>query len=216
MKQTILSLLFLLSALCTIAQQADTTAKQRRLVFLGTSSGGLIVDARDPQTDERYHFRHLNFQPRVGVFISQQLLLAAQGMMAYTWDSDNPVTANYGWGVIGRYYPKWAETFIKKTVSISTVYPFLELGYHRASYYQADTTITNTIGTLAPLLEQYLLPSPTIDEFQFAGGINWRLYKFIHLEVSAVYVYRPDELYPPPSRFQARVGFDFIFERKAG
>jgi hypothetical protein len=175
-----------------------------------------------PITPEIYRFNHLNFQPRVGLFVTDELVVAAQGMFASTWATDQVLHSFYGWGVLSRYYPQWIRQTIHQWFGkdwkglFFCVQPFFEGGYHRASYYQSSPSnqYTGTGGVNTLVTRYFTTGNPSIDEFQVAAGLDLRLYRSIYLELSLVYVYRPDPRFPAPAALQKRIGIDVLLNPK--
>lgn len=217
-KQILFTLALLLFTIIAALGQSE---KHQRILFTGTSSGGFILRANPPLTTHAYRFNYLNFQPRIGFFVTDELLIAGQAMVAYSWATDQALHSHYGWGVLSRYYPRWASQFIqdwagKELENIFYLHPFIEGGYHRASYYQAPqgTTSGASGGSSVVAVNYHTTDTPSIDEFQLATGINWRVYRAIHLEISLVYAYRPDPRYPVPAVLQPRIGIDLLINRR--
>ena len=171
-------------------------------MMAGFSAGSSGFTARDPVTREESWAFTLTIQPRIGVFIADRFLIAAQGEILLTRSSFPIPWLNdeyYGLGGLGRYYffvlPNLSP-FSKPQVQ-ERVRGFCEVGgYWKNGDTQGDSLVA--------------LPGLPIFEVQVGAGINVRLVKGLCLEMSMFYVNRPDPRYALPFPVIPRLGLEYI------
>lgn len=157
------------------------------------------------------YFSQVTFQPRVGVFLSPRLMVAAQADWGVAWGGlEVPFQKgmHYGWGYLVRVYagfqppaflpqPGWfASLDLPRNLRF-----FLEVGHHLGSGYQRNDSVL-------------FLSRPRIHEVQIGLGINYRLFRQLHLELTPMWAGRPDPDFSLPAPFGVRLGLDYFLEPK--
>ncbi|GAB4405588.1 MAG: hypothetical protein OHK0039_06720 [Bacteroidia bacterium] len=157
------------------------------------------------------YFSHVTFQPRVGVFLSPRLMVAAQADWGVVWGGlEVPVQKGtyYGLGYLVRVYAGFRHpAFLPQPGWFSALdLPrnlrfFLEVGHHLGSGYQRNDSIL-------------FLSRPRIHEVQVGLGINYRIFRQLHIELTPQWAGRPDPAFSLPTAFGIRLGLDYFLEPK--
>lgn len=196
----VVALLFFVSTGAFLQGQSPYIKKGKLLI--GSSFGSSGYADRHPVTSEETWALSVTMQPRIGVFVTDNVLLAVQGEIQITRSSfpDNWLNDEYyGIGGLGRYYfPILAHVFpFSKEQFQSRVKGFGEVGgYFKNGNIQGDSLVS--------------LPSMSIFELQLGGGVSIQLIKSLCLEFSMFYVTRPDSRYEVAFPITPRLGLELI------
>ncbi len=171
-------------------------------VLLGASVGSNGFSAIDRVTREESYAVSVVMQPRIGVLLTDRILLAVQGEIQITRSSlPNPWLNDeyYGIGGLGRYYfyvlPQ-VKPFSNEEV-LNIFRGFVEIGaYAKNGDIHVDSLVS--------------LPGLPIAELQLGVGFNLQLLKSLCLEFSLFYVNRPAARYEVAFPLTPRLGLEFF------
>ena len=103
MKKIFILSIVLLNSLIGYSQ-INTWIINKGSILVGTYSSGQVINARNPDTRERFSFKHITFYPRVGVQITKNFLGGVYGNYGWIEGNLHPNFSYSGIGYFGRYY----------------------------------------------------------------------------------------------------------------
>jgi hypothetical protein len=178
------------------------TLSRRNTWLIGTSSGGLILRAKDFDTQAKIKLTHLNFQPRIGLFVSHRWLLGLQGDYGFESGTGVQREAYYGVGYFARWYiPAWPSG-AKHRFPIP---PFVQTRFK--GYAFLGHRVTNLYSALDSLVT---LDRPEMHTFQVGIGGNIYLTRYLALEVTYLSTYIPQAPDRKWIALQPSVGLDLM------
>lgn len=174
-----------------INAQVDSTAN-KPVILLGVETGGTILNGKDPVTNKKYKWTQLRTAPYIGYIFNGKIILAIKGENEF-------LRSNYSshptlWG-IGGFFRYQIRLKIKQFgITSDRLLVSGETGLYKVNYAMKE----NNIETYRKLQES---------KFVVALGINYRLWKSLHINVAVVHYNFSDF----NSHFAKRLSFEYHF-----
>lgn len=215
-----------LAATATLrAQSPDSAATPprkyapRHSILIGTGTSGAVGSTNPRVTGQRETLRIVNFQPRLGFFLTEGLALGLEGRIGGGWGTLVDDYRYFGLGGFARYYPltrgrttllagegmpimgKW---MVVRKINEPTrrfiadhLFPFLELGAGTSNFRQSGAAYI----VLDRLEEPWLTA---------AVGADLRVWKVFFVELALMQSYFPNNAVAPWQGPRPRLGIECI------
>lgn len=179
--------------------------KRKGEVYIGTSLRPKARFGRTQFPDRRHWTIGTVIQPRLGIFVTDDLLLSIQGEVEIVRSTAEILNGEYyGIGPSARYYLPFTQGLFRSNNNTRATRRSPIIGYVEVNSYWKN-------GAEGPDV-MFTLPRLSIFEIQTGAGLDFFVNENLAIELGCMIISRPAPQYPIWNPIRLRLGIDYFIQ----